>query len=57
MLPRWQRALDRWPSRMSPFRSSTLRLRTAWTKLPKWSPPPLNVLMILPVGSKAMPLL
>ena len=50
MLPRWHRALDRWPSRMSALRSSALRLRTALTKLPKWSPPPLNFLIDLAVG-------
>ena len=43
MFARWHSAADRWPSAMSQFRSSTLRLRTAFTKLSKWcwSLPPL----------------
>ena len=38
MFARWHSAADRCPSAMSQFRSSTLRLRTALTKLSKCEP-------------------
>src|SRR5262245_9148605 len=50
MLPRWQRALDRWPSRISAFCPSRLRLRNRFDEVGIVIPAALELLDHLALG-------